>query len=241
MNGQQIGARSKPIRVMIVDDDPWVRNTLAGYISQTDGLEVSDTCANGQEALDRLTESTEEPPVDVVLTDVRMPMLDGIELAARMAAAGLPAKVVVLTTFDEDRAMLASLNAGAKGFLLKDASPEMIAEAILLANSGGLILAPDSAKRLTRNYLPAEEPVRMPTGDELKPVEVTILRALCRAASNAEIAELLSFTVGTVKRHMSSIMTKMGCESRTEVVIRAFEWGLVDPPERTTYTSPGTG
>lgn len=230
MSEAQAG-RPGRIRVMIVDDDVMVCSTLAAYVNRAPGLTLVGTCRDGAQAVELLTRS----PVDVVLMDVRMQVMDGITATRRLREMGLPVKIIVLTTFDEDRNMLAALSAGANGFMLKDSRPESIIEAVNLAHAGGNIISSQPAARLAKRYLPAASLSAAPEHGMhgLSPREIAVVRELCLAATNAEIAERLSITESTVKTYVSTIMEKLGCTSRLKVVIRAFELGLAEPPPRT--------
>lgn len=215
------------IRVVVVDDDSLVRNALAGYVTRNTGMRLAGTCRSGRQALELLADHD----VDVVLIDVRMPEMDGIEVTRELRRTGSRVKILVLTTFDEDRLMLAALAAGANGFMLKDSAPEAIVEAIQVAHSGGHVISARPATRLAQRYLPQEEW----QGGEVDPHGLTareraVLRELCRAASNAEIAGALGLSESTVKAHVSTIMDKLNCKSRLKAVIRAFELGLAEPP-----------
>lgn len=228
---------ARPIRVMVVDDDAMVCATLASYVTRAPGMDLVGTCRNGGQAVELLTRSR----VDVVLMDVRMDVMDGITATRTLRKLGVPVKIIVLTTFDDDRNMLAALNAGANGFMLKDSRPEAIVEAINLAYSGGNVISAQPAARLVERYLPTENHSELPLegAHGLSVRELAVLRELCRAASNAEIADRLAIAENTVKTYVSSIMSKLGCTSRLKVVIKAFELGLVDPPPRSTPAEGG--
>lgn len=220
----------EPIRVLIVDDDVLVCKTLSSYVEQVPGLKLVGTCRDGAQAVDLLTRSR----VDVVLMDYRMQGMNGISATKTLRQLGIPVKIIVLTTFDEDRTMLGALSAGANGFMLKDSKPEAIIEAIYLAHSGGNVISSKPAARLAARYLPASSlsPEAEDGAHGLSPREIAVVRELCAAASNAEIAERLSIAENTVKTYVSTIMDKLNCSSRLKVVIRAFELGIVDPPPR---------
>lgn len=228
-------AVSDPIRVLIVDDDVLVCNTLASYVNRAQGLMLIGTCREGAQAVELLTRSK----ADVVLMDVRMQGMDGISATKALRQLGVPVKIIVLTTFDEDRMMLAALSAGANGFMLKDSKPESLIEAIHLAHSGGNVISSRPAARLAERYLPASSlsPIAEDGAHGLSPREIAVVRELCRAATNAEIAERLSIAENTVKTYLSTIMDKLNCSSRLKVVIRAFELGLAEPPPRAVPAS----
>lgn len=220
------------IRVVVVDDDSLVRNALSGYVTRSSGMRLVGTCRNGRQALELLAGHG----VDVVLMDVRMPEMDGIEVTRELRRTGSRVKILVLTTFDEDKLMLAALAAGANGFMLKDSA----LEAIQVANSGGHVISARPATRLAERYLPQEEW----QGGEVGPHGLTgreraVLRELCRAASNAEIAGSLGLSESTVKAHVSTIMDKLNCKSRLKAVIRAFELGLAEPPRGSEQDDEG--
>jgi DNA-binding NarL/FixJ family response regulator len=220
------------IRVLIVDDDAMVCSTLASYISRAPGLVLAGTCRNGSQAVDVLSRSR----MDVVLMDVRMEVMDGISATKALRRMNIPVKIIVLTTFDEDRSMLAALSAGANGFMLKDSRPEAIIDAINMAHAGGNVISAKPADRLVRRYLPGQRLSDVPQEDAhgLSARELAVLQELCLAASNAEIGERLGISENTVKTYVSAIISKLGCASRLKAVIKAFELGLVDPPPRST-------
>lgn len=227
------------IRVMIVDDDALVCTTLASYVNRAPSLHLVGTCRDGAQAVELLTRSR----VDVVLMDVRMEGMDGITATRTLRQLRVPVKIIVLTTFDEDRNMLAALGAGANGFMLKDSKPESIIEAIHLAHSGGNVISSRPAARLAERYLPVADLSPMPEhgAHGLSPRELAVLNELCRAATNAEIADRLSISEHTVKTYVSAIMDKLGCSSRLKIVIRAFELGLVEPPPRAGHEPTDVG
>ncbi|NNG20127.1 response regulator transcription factor [Naumannella sp. ID2617S] len=215
------------IRVLVVDDDSLVRNALSGYVTRAAGLRLVGTCRDGRHAMEVLADTA----VDVVLMDVRMPEIDGIEVTRRLRANGDRTRILVLTTFDEDKLMLAALAAGANGFMLKDSAPEAITEAIQVAYAGGHVISSRPATRLAERYLPQDDWQGADTGPHgLTGRELAVLRELCRASSNAEIAHTLGLSESTVKAYVSTIMDKLGCKSRLKAVIRAFELGLAEPP-----------
>lgn len=224
------------IRVLIVDDDAMVCSTLASYVNRAPGLLLVGTCRNGSQAIDLLTRSR----VDVVLMDVRMDTMDGITATKTLRRMNIPVKIIVLTTFDDDRSMLAALCAGANGFMLKDSRPEAIIEAINLAYSGGNVISSKPAARLVKRYLPAQSLSDVPEegAHGLSARELVVLRELCRAATNAEVGEHLGISENTVKTYVSAIINKLGCTSRLKAVIKAFELGLAEPPPRTTPSGP---
>jgi len=211
------------VRVAIVDDDAIVRTALTTYLTATPGFEIVHQCANGDEALAALASR----PVDVVIMDVRMPQRDGIQTTRELRRRHNAVKVLVITSFDEDEAVREALAAGANGFLLKDTSPQALADAVRAVLQGTTVVSPGPIGRLARSAPPPRRPAG-PADLGLSPRELEILRLLCAAYSNTEIAQTLFVTESTVKSHVSAIMTKLGVASRLKAVVRAYELGLVE-------------
>jgi DNA-binding NarL/FixJ family response regulator len=189
-------------------------------------LEVVGEAGDGREAV-ALVER-EHP--DVVLMDVRMPEVDGLEATRRIVASGSPTRVIILTTYDVDDSVFAALRAGASGFLLKDARPAELVEAIRVVARGDALLAPSVTRRLLDRFagvLPV--PGAPPDLGELTEREVEVLRLVALALSNAEIAERLVLTEATVKTHVSSVLRKLGLRDRVQAVVLAYDVGLVRP------------
>ena len=214
------------IRLLIADDDPVVRETLPGLIvSARPDIEVVAVVANGAEAVDVVHART----VDVVLMDVQMPVLDGVAATSRILALGGGTRVLLLTTFDDDSFLDGGLAAGASGFLLKTTPPERIAEAIRTVNSGGKVLSPGPTSRVLDRYVRGQSPRVASTEDlDLSEREQEVLRLLCQARTNREIARRLGLTQAAVKADISSMMRKMGVSSRLDVVVEAHRRGLAD-------------
>ena len=213
------------VRVLLADDQGLVREGFRHIIDAREDLEVVGEAADGREAI-ALAEQTRP---DVILMDVRMPVLDGIEATRRLVASGHPARIVILTTFDLDEAVFAALRAGASGFMLKDIRAAELVEAIRVVARGEALLAPTVTRRLLDRFadaLPGEPP---PSLDELTPREVEVLRLVARAMTNAEIAERLILTEATVKSHVSAILRKLGLRDRVQAVVAAYDAGLVRP------------
>ncbi len=207
------------IRCVVVDDDAIVRSALASYVKSAPDLELVTICANGAEAV----EAARDNDIDVVLMDIRMPVLDGVE-ATRLIRRQRPSThVLLLTSFDQDDTMIDALRAGAGGFLLKNEAPETILEAIRSVHSGSSVL---TTEPLTRLVADRKKP-RTPALD-LSPREADVLALLCRAYSNAEIAAELILSESTVKTHVSSVMNKLQVATRLQAVVRAYEMGLVE-------------
>ncbi|WP_067499758.1 response regulator transcription factor [Actinoplanes sp. TFC3] len=214
------------IRVLVVDDQELVRAGFALIIDGRDDLEVIGEAGNGQEAV---TLAGALRP-DVVLMDVRMPVMDGIEAARRIVASGSAARILMLTTFDLDEPVVAALRAGASGFLLKDTRPAELADAIRLVARGEALLAPSVTRRLLDRFASAPAaPQRTGELDVLSSREVEVLRLVAQALSNDEIAEYLHLSRATVKTHLSAILTKLGLRDRVQAVVLAYETGLIRP------------
>ena len=215
------------IRVLVVDDQSMVREGFAALLAAQDDIEVLGTAGDGQEAVELARKVTP----DVVLLDVRMPRLDGIE-ATRILLAEEPApKVLVLTTFDLDDHIYAALRAGASGFLLKHAPAAELLHAVRVVAAGEALLAPEVTQRLIAHYLatgPAAT-VAPPTLAALTPRETEVLRLVGRGLSNREIAEELVVVEQTAKTHVSRVFAKLGLRDRAQAVVLAYETGLVRP------------
>ena len=214
------------IRLLIADDDPVVRETLPGLIvSARPDIEVVAVVANGAEAVDVVHART----VDVVLMDVQMPVLDGVAATSRILALGGGTRVLLLTTFDDDALREDGLAAGASGFLLKTTPPERIAEAIRTVRAGGKVLSPGPTSRVLDRYVRGQSPRVASTEDlDLSEREQEVLRLLCQARTNHQIARRLGLTQAAVKADISSMMRKMGVSSRLDVVVEAHRRGLAD-------------
>lgn len=212
------------IRVIIVDDDAIVRSALVAYAGASDDIDVVGSFENGADALASLSSLD----VDVVLMDVRMPVMDGITATERIRAAAKHIRVLLLTSFDEDTYMVDALRAGASSFLLKDTSPKALVDAVHAVHEGTTVISPEPLGRLVRDRAPSRPPApATPLKVELSGRELDILRLLCEAHSNSEIAELLFLSESTVKSHVSAIMGKLLVKSRLQAVVRAYEWGLI--------------
>ncbi|MFB4303048.1 response regulator [Actinomadura sp. NTSP31] len=215
------------VRVLIADDQDLVRAGFSMIIEARDDLTVVGEAGDGESAV-RLAARLAP---DVVLMDVRMPGLNGIEATRRITAAADPPKVIILTTFDLDEPLYAALRAGAAGFLLKDVRPADLAEAVRVVARGEALLAPSVTRRLLDRFTATEPrpPVRPDALAALTGREMQTLELIARAASNAEIAERLVVTEATVKTHVSSILRKLGLRDRVQVVVLAYDLGLVRP------------
>jgi DNA-binding NarL/FixJ family response regulator len=210
------------IRVGIVDDQTLVREGLRSLLALTEDIRAAFDVGDAAEAR-RLLASTE---IDVLLLDVRMPGTSGPQLLAELAEEGRQPPTLVLTTFDDDEALVDSLHAGARGFLLKDVSLKQLAEAVRTVAQGGTLILPALTERVVRRLrtekTPAPRPFERPT-----PREIQILRMLTGGYTNREIGELLGLAQGTVKNHTSSILAKLGARDRTRAVLKAIELGYL--------------
>ena len=217
------------IRVFLVDDQSLVRAGLKLVIDSQDDMAVVGEAGDGRAALDALAVTT----VDVVLMDVRMPTLDGVETTARLLERDGDAapRVVVLTTFDLDEYVFSAIRAGASGFLLKDAEPEELLAAIRAVATGDAVVAPSATRRLLEQVadrLPGPGGAD-PRLDSLTDREREVLLAVARGASNAEIGAELYMAEATVKTHVGRILSKLGARDRVQAVVTAYEGGLVRP------------
>jgi DNA-binding NarL/FixJ family response regulator len=217
------------IRLLLVDDQELVRTGFRLFLETQDGLEVVGEAADGREAVERARELRP----DVVLMDIRMPHMDGVEATARLAEAGIepPPRVLVLTTFDLDEYVFGALRAGAAGFLLKDASRERLVEAIRVVHGGDALLSPSITRRLVEDFAARTDPLEPPSAllEELTPREREVLVLVARGLSNGEIAERLVVTEATVKSHVGHVLLKLGMRDRVQAVVFAYEHGIVVP------------
>jgi DNA-binding NarL/FixJ family response regulator len=214
------------IRVVVADDQELVRSGLQ-VLLEARGCDVVGTAGNGREAIDVVRRTTP----DVVLMDIRMPVLDGIAATRELTESGSPAKVVVLTTYDLDRYVYDALSAGAAGFLLKAAPPDRVVEGIRTVCAGEALLAPSLTRRLIEEYLRHPPPQAQPaTGmDDLTDRERQVLVLMARGLSNDDIAGELVVAQATVKTHVNRILAKLGVVTRVQAVVLAYERGLVRP------------
>ena len=207
------------IRVLVVDDHPVVRGGLVGWLAAQPDLAVVGEAGDGQEALARVAETTP----DVVLMDLRMPRMDGVAAIERLAATHPGVRVLVLTTYDTDADIVRAVEAGASGYLLKDAPLPQLADAVRAAARGETVLAPPVAARLvSRLRAPAPE---APTARELE-----VLAGVARGLTNAEIGRELFIGEATVKTHLLRVFAKLGVDDRTRAVLVAVERGLLPGP-----------
>lgn len=206
------------ITILIVDDHPVVRDGLRGIFTGDERFEVVGEAANGREAV-TLAEARRP---DVVLMDLRMPEVDGVTAITELAKRGVPARVLVLTTYDTDSDVLPAIEAGATGYLLKDAPREELFRAVEAAARGQSVLSPAVATRLMGQ-------MRAPTSDALSGRELEVLGLIARGSTNREAAERLFISEATVKTHLLHVYAKMGVKDRAAAVAVAFERGLLGP------------
>ena len=212
-------------RVLIVDDQTLVRQGIRSLLALAEGIEVIGEAADGVEALERIEALTP----DVVLLDLRMPRLDGIGvLEALRDRAGAP-PCLILTTFDDDAALLAGLGAGAKGYLLKDVSLQHLTDAIRALAQGRTMITPALTERVLRGLrgLGGGADDAAPAPEPLTERETEVLRLMAGGYSNKEIAGALDVAEGTVKNHVSSVLSKLGVRDRTRAVLKALDMGLL--------------
>ncbi len=216
------------IRIVLADDQELVRAGFRMILEGEDDFDVVGESTDGTAAVELV--KGERP--DVVLMDIRMPGLDGIEATRRIAAAGSGAHVLVLTTFDRDEYVYRSLEAGAAGFLLKTAPPARLIEAVRTVAAGEALLAPSITRRLIESYLRRPRPEAQARLDALTQRELEVLRLLADGLSNAEIAKRLVVSDTTVKTHVNHVLSKLALRDRVQAVIYAYESGLVQPGAR---------
>ena len=216
------------IRVLLVDDQPLLRTGFRMILSAEPDLTIVGEAADGASGV----EAARRLLPDVVLMDIRMPVMDGIAATRALAGPGVenPAKVLILTTFGLDEYVVEALRAGASGFLLKDAPPEDLVEAIVIVASGEALLAPSITRRLldrVASRLPPARENAIPALSELTEREMEVLKLVARGLSNAEIAEKLVVSETTIKTHVSRVLAKLEIRDRVQAVILAYETGLV--------------
>jgi DNA-binding NarL/FixJ family response regulator len=213
-----------PVRVVLADDQALVRGGFRMILDARDDIEVVGEAADGAEAVALVARLVP----DVVLMDIRMPVLDGLEATRRIVSSGSRSRVVVLTTYDVDDWVVTALRGGASGFLLKDARPDDLAEAVRVVARGDALLAPSVTRRLLDRFV-ATLPGASTSLEGLTEREVEVLRLVALALSNAEIAARLGVTEATVKTHVSAVLRKLGLRDRVQAVVLAYDAGLVRP------------
>jgi DNA-binding NarL/FixJ family response regulator len=213
------------IRVLIADDQALMRTGFRMILDAQEDVEVVGEAIDGADAIRRF----EKLEPDVVVMDVRMPTMDGIEATRRLSALERPARVLILTTFDLDEYVYEALRAGASGFLLKDRPPEELVAAVRVIAAGEALLAPSVTRRLIEEFArraPAAKPAEL---DRLTEREREVLVLMARGLSNAEIAKALFVAETTVKTHVGRVLHKLGLRDRAQAVVLAYESGLVQP------------
>jgi DNA-binding NarL/FixJ family response regulator len=215
------------VRVVIADDQALVRGGFRMILDARPDLEVVGEAGDGAEAV----AIVERLRPDIVLMDVRMPGVDGIEATRRIVASGAPTRIIVLTTYDIDEYVFGALRAGASGFLLKDVRPRELAEGIRVVARGDALLAASVTRRLLDRFAGALPDTPAPPADlsELTEREMEVLRLVALALSNAEIAARLHLSEATVKTHVSSVLRKLGLRDRVQAVVLAYDVGLARP------------
>jgi DNA-binding NarL/FixJ family response regulator len=220
-------------RLLLVDDQPLLRLGYRTVLELQPDLEVAGEAGDGRQAV----AMTRALRPDVVLMDIRMPVLDGIEATRQIVAAGLAARILVLTTFNLDEYVYAALRAGASGFLLKDVPPADLITAVRAVAAGDAVVAPSVTRRLLDRFvehLPDPATGRSPVDERLHQLterEREVLLEVARGRSNAEIAELLAVSEATVKTHVGRILTKLALRDRVQVVVFGYESGIIRPGE----------
>ena len=214
-------------RIVVVDDQALVRGAFVLLVNSAPDLEVVGEAANGAEAVD-LVRSLEP---DVVLMDIRMPVMDGLAATRAIGDLGCATKVLVLTTFDLDEYVFAALRAGASGFLVKDTPPADLLSAVRAVAAGEALLAPTVTRRLIAEFVRRPAPVQPPPAalDALTDREREVLTLIARGLSNAELAEHLHLSPATVKTHIGHLLSKLQARDRAQLVIAAYETRLVQP------------
>ncbi|HEX8085335.1 MAG TPA: response regulator transcription factor [Solirubrobacteraceae bacterium] len=209
------------IKVLVVDDQALVRSGLAAILDAQDDIEVVGEADDGDVAVERAAEL--QP--DVVVMDIRMPRLDGIEATKRIDGPS----VLILTTFDLDEYVYGALKAGAAGFVLKDTPPDKLADAVRTVAAGDQLFAPEVTRRLVESYVARPAPREQQALDELTAREKEVVLLVAKGLSNSEIGEQLFLSEATVKTHLTSILRKLRLRDRTQLVVLAYERGLVTP------------
>jgi len=215
------------IRVVLADDQGMVRAGIRLILEAEEDLDVVGEAGDGEQAI----AVTAQMQPDVVLMDIQMPTLDGIEATRRIGQdAAIRSRVLILTTFEQDEYVFEALRAGASGFLLKNAPPEELIQAVRIVAAGDALLSPSITRRVIEDYAQQSTPRRNDAGvDALTERELEVLRLLATGKSNAELAEQLFLGEGTIKTHVSHVLSKLGLRDRVQAVVFAYETGLARP------------
>jgi DNA-binding NarL/FixJ family response regulator len=217
---------TNPIRLMIVDDQKLMREGLRTLLELEGGFEIVAEAGDGQAALDAYAEL--QP--DVVLMDIRMPGMDGVEATRRLHEKWSNARVIILTTFNDDAYVFEALRVGALGYLLKDLSGHELANAVQTVANGGVLIDPSVARKVVAEFArltPSARPINDGLPDPLTERELDVLRLLAEGMSNREIGNKLSLTEGTVKNYVTNVLQKIGVRDRTQAALRGRELGLI--------------
>jgi DNA-binding NarL/FixJ family response regulator len=216
------------IRVLIVDDQELVRTGFRLILQSQPDLEVVGEAADGAESLRQIVELAP----DVVLMDIRMPRMDGVEALKLLSSMPQRPRVLVLTTFDLDEYVFGALHAGAAGFLLKDTPSARLIEAIRVVHAGDSLLSPSVTRRLIEMFTAGKDPIRSVDHllPQLTPREREVLVLIARGLSNADIMKALVISEATVKTHVGNVLSKLGLQNRVQAVVFAYEQGIVVPP-----------
>jgi DNA-binding NarL/FixJ family response regulator len=219
------------LRVLIADDQELVRDGFR-LILQASGLEIAGEARGGREAV----YLARRRAPDVVLMDIRMPGMNGLEATRELAGPEVtdPIAVLILTTFDLDEYVLEALRAGASGFLLKDAGRDQLVEAVRAVARGDALIAPSVTRRLIERFVERKLAPVPPEADELTPRELEVLRLIARGRSNAELAHDLVISETTAKTHVARILAKLRVRDRVQIVVFAYEHGLIQPGDQRT-------
>ncbi|GAA3446212.1 DNA-binding response regulator [Planomonospora venezuelensis] len=212
------GEAAAVIRVVLADDEKLIRSGWTTMLSLHGDIEVVGQAADGREAVEAGTGA------DVVLMDIRMPLMDGLAATRELARHSPATRVIVVTTFENDQLVWGALRAGASGYVLKRAPADELVEAVRLVHTRDTVLFPDALRRIASPHLGTVEP-RMPVG--LTPRELDVLRHIALGQNNAEISTALHVTTETVKTHVGNILDKLGARDRTQAAVLAYELGLV--------------
>lgn len=214
------------IRILIVDDQRLMREGLRMLLEMEEGFEVVGEAADGQAALDAYAQHAP----DIVLMDIRMPGMDGVEATRRLLQRDPSARVIILTTFDDDQYVFEGLRAGALGYLLKDLSGEELARAIRTVAHGGALIEPSIARKVFAEFArlaPAARDVNEGLPEPLSEREIEVLKLIAAGLSNREIAQRLFLAEGTVKNYVTNVLGKIGAHDRTQAALRGRELGLI--------------
>jgi DNA-binding NarL/FixJ family response regulator len=220
------------IRVLVADDQSVVRAGFRLLLASKEDIEVVAEASNGLEAVEKAARF--DP--DIVLMDIRMPELDGLEATRRILAANPTARILILTTFDLDEYVYEALRAGASGFVLKDDPPEQLIAAIQTVAAGDALLSPTITKRVIKEFARTPRPAPPKELAELSDREQDVFRLIARGLSNAEIGQELYISETTVKKHVTHILSKLGLRDRVQVVVLAYQTGLFEEP--TPFPAP---